>query len=203
MKKVSLIILALALVLALAACGGGNASSSGGGSSSAAPLTRSSSAPPPSPPSSTAPEVTAPDLGTAIGGNEILSEYDEATKQAMINEAREAGGNLEFQPDGSAVYTDEKGATVTQNADGTWDIVGEDGTTASVGGGWPDNAFTQQIPQPEFTVSIGSESADSFMITFSDATIEQIKEYAEQVKAAGFTVDPETQDMAMAGMTVA
>ncbi len=205
MKKLLLMILALTLVLSLAACGGGSDNSGTGGNSSDAPLTRPSggssttSAPPPS---TTAPQMTAPDLGAAIGGSEILSEYDEATKQSMIKEAQDAGGNLEFKPDGSAVYTDGEGSTVIQNPDGTWTIRGDDGSTASVGGGWPDNEFTQQIPQPDFTVSIGSESADRFMITFSDATIEQIKEYAEQIKNAGFTVDAETQDMEMAGMSV-
>ncbi len=205
MKKLLLMILALSLVLSLAACGGGSDNSNAGApASSDTPLTRPSSDTTAStpPPSTTAPQMTAPDLGAAIGGSEILSEYDEASKQAMIQEAQEAGGNLEFKPDGSAVYTDGEGSTVIQNPDGTWTIEGDDGSTASVGGGWPDNEFTQQIPQPDFIVSIGSESADSFMITFSDATIEQIREYAEQIKNAGFTLDAETQDMEMAGMAL-
>lgn len=40
------------------------------------------------------------------------------------------------------------------------------------------------------------------LITFADATPEQIRAYAEQVKAAGFDVNPETEDMEMQGMLI-
>ena len=87
-----------------------------------------------------------------------------------------------------------------QNADGTWSF-GEDGTL-QMGGDWPDNEFTKQVPKPDFAISLAGGEGGSFGITFIDASIEQIKAYVEQVKAAGFTINPQTEDMEAGGMVI-
>ena len=55
------------------------------------------------------------------------------------------------------------------------------------GGTWPDNEFTRQVPRPEFEVYAVTTNATSCNITFSGTTIEQLKDYVEVVKDAGFT----------------
>lgn len=210
MKKVLLIILAFVLVLSLAACGGSGSTTAGTTTpestgdapairpSDDAPLVRPGNDTPTTP----SPDANTPSLSTVIGGDTLLSEYDEATKQAWIDEASAVGCKLEFKPDGSAVYTDDEGSVIIQQPDGTWATEGEEGGLEQVGGGWPDNEFTKLIPKPDFTVNISGVDGNSFAVTFSDATIDQIKEYTEQVKAAGFTLDAETEDLEAAGMVI-
>lgn len=55
------------------------------------------------------------------------------------------------------------------------------------GGSWPDNEFTKQVPNPEFKVHSITTNSNSCNITFNNTTIEQLKEYVETVKDAGFT----------------
>ena len=55
------------------------------------------------------------------------------------------------------------------------------------GGNWPNNEFTRQVSNPGFDVHSVTTNSDSCNITFSNTTIEQLKEYVETVKEAGFT----------------
>ena len=55
------------------------------------------------------------------------------------------------------------------------------------GGSWPDNEFTRQVPNPGFNVHSATTNYNSCNITFSDTTIEKLKEYVETIKDAGFT----------------
>ena len=55
------------------------------------------------------------------------------------------------------------------------------------GGSWPENEFTKQVPKPGFEVHSVTTDSSSCNITFNNATIEQLKEYVETVKDAGFT----------------
>ena len=203
MKKILLVILSLALVLSLAACGGSDNSAN---NSTDAPLIRpdvssntpvtSEDAPP------TTPGGVTPDLDAAIGGAGKLTDYDEATKQAMIDQAREDGGDMEFMLDGSVVLTDKDGNKSIQNPDGTWTFEDVDGGTAQYGGEWPNNEFTNLLPKPDFTLLGASIDETSFGVAFSGATVEQVKAYVEEVKAAGFTVNANTEDQAVMGMTI-
>jgi len=201
MKKALLITLFLLLILSLlTACGGNN-------SGDDAPLTRPENGASDSnnstttPPSST-PNASVPDIDAAIGDTGKLSDYDAATRQAMIDEARKDGGDLEFKADGSVVYTDSDGSIAIQHPDGTWTYEGEDGEQGQIGGNWPDNEFTKLIPKPDFAVSIAVSDEETFSITFNDATIEQIKTYAEKVKQAGFDKEQDLTDMEAMGMVV-
>ncbi len=206
MKKALLFVLTLALLFSVTACGASSGGTDAAGSAndtSDAPLVRSGNADADATPSNAAaPGADMASLGSLIGGDILLSEYDEATKRMWMDEARQAGCSLEFMPDGSAVYTDEEGSVLIQQPDGSWVMQGEEGERASIGGDWPDNEFTRQIPMPEFGIGIISEDADSFTATFTDATIEQIREYTEQVKAAGFTIDAATEDMEVMEMVI-
>ena len=195
MKKAILLALALVMVFALAACGGKDNSTN----SNDDPLNR-----PGGSTSTTTPETSVqgevPDLAGAIGGTGKLSDYDAATRQAMIDAARAEGGDLVFKSDGSVVYTDPDGSKTIQNPDGTWTWENEDGGQAQFGGELPENEFTKLLPKPDFALTAASASNDSFTVAFSGVTLEQTKDYVEKVKAKGFTVDPESQDMEVAGM---
>jgi hypothetical protein len=143
-----------------------------------------------------------PDFGDAIGGTGNLSDYDTATKQTMIDSVTEDGGDLEFRVDGSVVYTDEDGATTVQNPDGTWTLETEDGGQFDYGSGdWPNNEFTELIPQPDMPVTLAGIKGGVFEAVMA-GTAEQVKAYAEQVKAAGFTKDDETLDQEIVGMAM-
>ena len=153
-------------------------------------------------PSTTSP--AAPDLSGLIGGSTILSNADPATQQALIDEARKDGGDIEFRADGSVVYIDPDGSVLIQKPDGTWEYQDVDGGGASAqfGGDWPENEFTKLLPKPEFTLTAAITSDSEFTVVFQGATIEQIKAYVEEAKLAGFTVNAETTDEAVAGMTI-
>ena len=148
--------------------------------------------------------TAAPDLGAAIGGSMNLFDADPATRQALIDEARRQGGDLEFRTDGSVVYTDPDGSVLIQKPDGSWVYQDEDGnsTSAQFGGDWPENEFTKLLPKPNFTLTAALGSDSEFTVLFQDAAIEQIRAYVEQAKSAGFTVDVDVTDEAVMGMEI-
>jgi hypothetical protein len=55
--------------------------------------------------------------------------------------------------------------------------------------GWANDEFTKLIPKPDFEMSVGSLTDYTFMGVFPGVKVSMIKEYAEKVKAAGFTVN--------------
>ena len=61
------------------------------------------------------------------------------------------------------------------------------GNSNQYGGTWPDNEFTKQVPNPEFEMHSVTTNSNSCNITFSNTTVDQLKEYVETVKTAGFT----------------
>jgi len=58
---------------------------------------------------------------------------------------------------------------------------------------WPDNNFTELLPKPPFEVSLGEPSEMEYTIV-CDATVDQLKEYVESLKAAGFTIGENTAE---------
>jgi len=205
MKKALIIILALALALPMAACGRGG--SSGGGYNSGNNTQSGNNSTPASPANSQPGKTpgdafTSPDLSAALDGSYKLSDADAAMRQAFIEEARRAGGDLEFRADGSVVYTDPDGNSLTQNPDGTWEITDKDGSTTSVqyGGNWPENEFTRLVPKPDFDFLAAVQTDNEYVVAFVNPTIDEIKDYVEKVKAAGFTVGADTTDMNIAGL---
>jgi hypothetical protein len=62
--------------------------------------------------------------------------------------------------------------------------------------GWASNEYTNQLPKPDIAISSAgtvkgkATGKETFTANFAaDATLEQVKAYAEKVKAAGFTKD--------------
>ena len=59
-------------------------------------------------------------------------------------------------------------------------------TTKSDGDKWPSNEFTKQVPKPDLTIYAAEDGPNGYNVDFIGATFEQIKAYADKVKAAGF-----------------
>jgi hypothetical protein len=200
MKKAILLALALVMVFALAACGGKDNNTSGNDDPLNRPVNTGNTQG--AGDATSTPAGNVPDWGAAIGGTGKLSDYDAATRQKMIDEARAEGGDLEFKADGSVVYTDPDGGKVIQNPDGTWTYEDEEGNQGQFGGDWPENDFTKQIPKPDFALTAANTSDAEFSVAFTGVTVEQVKAYAGQVKAAGFDKNPDEQDQNVMGITV-
>jgi len=58
---------------------------------------------------------------------------------------------------------------------------------------WPENEFSSQIPKPQFETALEDPSETEYSIV-CDATVDQLKEYVEILKAAGFTKDESTTE---------
>ena len=69
-------------------------------------------------------------------------------------------------------------------------------------GEWPENEFTAQIPKPSMKVLHSESAEDEFSVAFLNVSAEDIKAYAAELKAAGFTVDPEEEDKEIYGVTM-
>ena len=146
------------------------------------------------------------DFAAIMAGNGatdvVWGKQDEATKQAIIADAKKDGVDVSFGTDGSMTVVDTDGTTMVQKPDGTWVVKDADGGEGQIGGDWPDNEFTKLVPKPDFELYAASGDDTFFTVAFTNATIEGIRAYAEKLKAAGFTVDPEVMDNEMMGMTV-
>ncbi len=217
MKRILLFLMAIVLVLSLAACGGndkepaesGNATSAPAGENSAAPDTNSDKADDTtsSQPSSDNPIVGDIDFSAILAGSAttdtVWGKQDEATKQALIAEGKKDGVDVSFGADGSMTIVDPKnGDTIIQKPDGTWSIKSEDGTEGQYGGEWPENEFTKLVPKPDLELIAATSNDQEFAVLFEKATIEQVKEYAEKIKGAGFTLEAETADSTSMGIQV-
>lgn len=95
---------------------------------------------------------------------------------------------------GYAVSLEESASASTGIISGIIDQIG--------GGEWPDNEFTQQVPKPAFRIFGASGEDDSFGVIFASVSVDELKAYAEQVRAAGFTIDEEVQDQNTMGVAV-
>jgi len=223
MKKLFILAIAVLLLLSLAACGGGDSGGSNNSGGNDNPLNRQGDSgngndDPLNRADNSGTSMTSPsgddtdpgamgvDEGAFMGGDIIVSGLDEEAKQAFIEEARADGYDVTFGADGSMRMEDiETGEIVIQNPDGSWTISdGEDGGEANFtfGGEWPDNELTRLVPKPEFTLAGAMETPNLFGVTFVNATIEEIRDYTEQIKTAGFTVGAATEDQEFMGMVI-
>ena len=132
----------------------------------------------------------------------VWGKQDDATRQEIIDAARAEGMDVSFGADGSMTIVDTDGSVLIQNPDGSWTQKDEDGTISQLGGSWPSNEFTKLIPDPGFAVLGLSASDDEFTAAFQGASVDDIKAYADKIKAKGFTVDAEEQDREVYGMTI-
>ena len=190
-------LLAVMLVISLTACGGNenketNKPSTQTTAEDDSPLVR--------PDTTTAPDTTTtsdkvdlPDFASILAGNgdtnHVWGKEDPAVRQQIIDEGKTQGLDISFGNDGSMTIKDQEGGTFVQSNDGSWTYTDDSGHTSQYGGEWPENKFTKLVPKPDFDL-IGASSDDySFSVGFSSVTVQQIKAYAEKLKAAGFNID--------------
>ena len=208
-SKLFALLLALTLVFTLAACGNSNNNDpSGSQQGTNTPLNREDDT------SSTDNQggennpsnAGNIDIGSIMSGNgstdTIYGQLDEASKQQIISDLAKDGYEASFGADGSMTIVDPDGTTMVQKPDGTWVVKDEDGGEGQIGGDWPDNEFTKLIPKPDFELFAANTETDSFSVAFTSATIEQIKDYAAKVKAAGFNINEEVEDQEVMGMVI-
>ncbi len=194
MKKLLILMLALLLVFSLAACDSGD-NPDPSGTNNNDPLNRD---PGTTQSGNQGNNPTDVDIGSILAGNGetdiIWANQDEATKQTLIDAAKEEGFTVTFGTDGSTTLTDEEGNKHIQKADGTWSYTGKDGASVNIGGNWPNNELTKLIPAATFNISSSTYYDGNCAISFSGATLDGIKSYVEQVKSAGFDNDVKLSD---------
>ena len=213
LTKLFALLLALTLVFTLAACGNGNNDDpSGSQQGTNAPLNREDDTSSTDNQGGTQSGNNDPsnvgdiDIGSIMSGNgstdTVYGQLDEASKQQIISDLAKDGYEASFGADGSMTIVDPDGTTMVQKPDGTWVVKDEDGGEGQIGGDWPDNEFTKLIPKPDFELFAANTETDSFSVAFMSATIEQIKDYAAKVKAAGFNINEEVEDQEVMGMVI-
>ena len=207
--KLFALLLALTLVFTLAACGNGNNDDpSGSQQGTNLPLNREddTSSIDNQGGENNSSNVGNIDIGSIMSGNNstdtIYGKLDEASKQQIISDFAKDGYKASFGADGSMTIVDPDGTTMVQKPDGTWVVKDADGGEGQIGGDWPDNEFTKLIPKPDFELFAANTETDSFSVAFMSATIEQIKDYAAKVKAAGFNINEEVEDQEAMGMVI-
>ena len=203
MKKLLAILLAAMMVFALAACGENNTTDpdkdnpgvSQGGENNEDQGGENSTVNPE--------DIDFAAIMAGNGATDVVwGKQDEATKQAIIAEAKKDGVDVSFGADGSMTVVDTDGTTMVQKPDGTWVVKDADGGEGQLGGDWPDNEFTKLIPKPDFELFAANTETDSFSVAFTSATIEQIRDYAAKVKAAGFNINEEVEDQEVMEMVI-
>ena len=159
--------------------------------------------------STSAPENNAgnvPDFSAIMAGkgatDTVWGKQDAATRQSIVDSAKEGGYDVSFGADGSMTITDTDGTVIVQQPDGTWVMKDADGSSAQVGGEWPENEFTKLVPKPNFDVMGASSDDGSFTVAFSGVEIEQVKAYADKVKAKGFTIDATEENQNVYGVSI-
>ena len=198
MKKILLLFLSIVLIFSLIACGNNETPSGNEGSGTSQTDDNGGE--------NNAVNPEDIDFAAIMAGNGatdvVWGKQDEATKQAIIADAKKDGVDVSFGADGSMTVVDTDGTTMIQNPDGTWKIKEADGGEGQLGGDWPDNEFTKLIPKPDFELFAANTETDSFSVAFTSATIEQIRDYAAKVKAAGFNINEEVEDQEVMGMVI-
>ena len=212
-SKLFALLLALTLVFTLAACGNSNNDDpSGNQQGTNAPLNREDDTSSTDNQGGTQSGNNDPsnvgdiDIGSIMSGNgstdTVYGQLDEASKQQIISDLAKDGYKASFGADGSMTIVDPDGTTMVQKPDGTWVVKDEDGGEGQLGGDWPDNEFTKLVPKPDFELFAANTETDSFSVAFTSATIEQIRDYAAKVKAAGFNINEEVEDQEVMGMVI-
>ena len=207
MKKLLILMLALLLAFSLVACDSGDNPNPSGINNNDDPLNRDPGTSQSGNQGGTQGGATSGDVGSMISGigssTALYSDMDAASKQAFIAEGARQGLDISFGADGSTTIVDTTdGTTVIQKPDGNWVVKDADGGEGQIGGDWPDNEFTKLVPKPSFELYAAAVDGDTFSVLFTNATIEQLKAYADQVKAAGFNLNEELTDQNVMGMVI-
>jgi len=64
---------------------------------------------------------------------------------------------------------------------------------------WPKNEFTEQLPKPKFGTTLNEPGETEYTIV-CEATVDQLKEYVESLKTAGFTINDNTSEESAFGV---
>lgn len=207
MKKFLVLMLSLLLVFSLVACDSGDNPNPSGTNNNDDPLNRDPGISQSGNQGGTQGGATSGDVGSMISGigssTALYSDMDAASKQAFIAEGARQGLDISFGADGSTTIVDTTdGTTLIQKPDGNWVFSDGQGGEGQIGGNWPDNEYTKLVPKPSFELYAAVIEDETFSVMFTNATIEQIKAYAEQVKAAGFNLNEELTDENVMGMVI-
>ncbi len=128
-----------------------------------------------------------------VNSDVIWGLQDETTKGIIIAAGAAEGLQISFGEDGSMlIYNPSNNTTMTQSAAGSWSMKLADGTENQSGGTWPDNAFTKLLPVPNLPLWFASTESEKFSAAFENVTVDQIRSYADQIRAYGFSLEPET-----------
>lgn len=136
------------------------------------------------------------DLTSFMQSGENLHEYAEDEMEAFAEYIEENGGTVKTNDDGTISLLFDDG-TATQYADGSW-LLEVEGGSATYGSVWPDNEYTALVPEPT-GLTLTASTLDIGMVGFAaifdpETEISALRAYAEQLKAAGFTVDESVVD---------
>lgn len=207
MKKFLVLMLSLLLVFSLVACDSGDNPNPSGTNNNDDPLNRDPGISQSGNQGGTQGGATSGDVGSMISGigssTALYSDMDAASRQAFIAEGARQGLDISFGADGSTTIVDTTdGTTLIQKPDGNWVFSDGQGGEGQIGGNWPDNEYTKLVPKPSFELYAAVIEGETFSVMFTNATIEQIKAYAEQVKAAGFNLNEELTDENVMGMVI-
>ena len=193
MKKLIALLLALMMVFALAACNN-NDDPNGDDPLNRDPGTSQGG----TQGGENNPGTQGGDLASMIGGmgssTTIYSQMDEATKQQFIAALEEEGMSVVFGVDGSMTVVDTDGSIIKQNPDGTWAFNNGQGGKGQISTSWPDNEFTKLVPKPNFTVGAAYVEGNTCHVSFSNVTVQELRDYVASLKAAGFNIDEQTED---------
>lgn len=133
--------------------------------------------------------------------NVIWSKQKKDVKKALIDQAKAEGLEASFEKDGTLkIYDPSDKSTVMQTKDGAWHVIDADGNKMSTSiGKWPDDECTKLVPKPSLKVAQTATTDEGCSILFDTAvTIDDLKEYANECKAAGF--DNVSQEGEASGM---
>lgn len=142
------------------------------------------------------------DLSEGLFGGMDFDELPSNLQDQVQAELKEEGVEIQTNSDGSTTYVSEDGSEVTQNEDGTWVITNEDGSTGQLGGEWPSNEFTKQVPKPPFELTAASTEESAFSVAFLGVDLDDLRDYVEELKDKGFTKDVESEDTEAFGIVM-
>ena len=147
-----------------------------------------------------------PDLSAFLPGGDTSGKawdlLDSGERQQILDAARAEGYDISVGDDGSLTVRDPEGGVYVQNPDGTWTAQGESTPGAQFGDKWPENEYTKKLPKPDFELLAAAEDDSSFTAAFQSVGADQIRAYAQKVRAAGFTVNAEENDQEVYGMVI-
>jgi hypothetical protein len=104
------------------------------------------------------------------------------------NDTSSSGGNNSTNPPAS------NGGDTTPSGNNGGDSNQGGGFNNTYDNDWPENEYTKLVPRPDFEVEYCDDEVNGISAKYINTTMESVKAYASQLKAAGFTVDPQESE---------